>query len=247
MSEEGRAAKDRSRAARIDPAHEHGKFALGCLTDPRRAVDARFRSRSVDGVEIHGATTQTTVSNLEDVSAQPRRGDCRDRLCVVPTVTFERLFAFLVVGHGRRRLLWFDVTRHPTAEWLARQMTEAFPWASTPAYLIRDNDRAYGQAFTTRVTAMGIRDRPISPGAPWQNGITERLIGTLRRECLDHVVIFGEAHLRRVLSLYAVYYNQTRTHLALHKDCPLKRPVQRFGSVTTIPILAGLHHQYFRI
>ena len=168
-------------------------------------------------------------------------------MCVVPTVTFERLFAFLVVGHGRRRLLWFDVTRHPTAEWLARQMTEAFPWASTPAYLIRDNDRAYGQAFITRVAAMGIRDRPISPGAPWQNGITERLIGTLRRECLDHVVIFGEAHLRRVLSLYAVYYNQTRTHLALHKDCPLKRPVQRFGSVTTIPILAGLHHQYFRI
>jgi transposase InsO family protein len=168
-------------------------------------------------------------------------------MCVVPTVTFERLFAFLVVGHGRRRLLWFDVTRHPTAEWLARQMTEAFPWASTPVYLIRDNDRAYGQAFTTRVTAMGIRDRPISPGAPWQNGITERLIGTLRRECLDHVVIFGEAHLRRVLSLYAVYYNQTRTHLALHKDCPLKRPVQRFGSVSTIPILAGLHHQYFRI
>jgi len=168
-------------------------------------------------------------------------------MCVVPTVTFEPLFAFLVVGHGRRRLLWFDVTRHPTAEWLARQMTEAFPWASTPAYLIRDNDRAYGQVFTTRVTAMGIRDRPISPRAPWQNGITERLIGTLRRECLDHVVIFGEAHLRRVLSLYAVYYNQTRTHLALHKDCPLKRPVQRFGSVTTIPILAGLHHQYLRI
>ena len=121
-------------------------------------------------------------------------------MCVVPTVTFERLFAFLVVGHGRRRLLWFDVTRHPTAEWLARQMTEAFPWASTPAYLIRDNDRAYGQVFTTHVTAMGIRDRPISPGAPWQNGIAKSLIGTLRRECLDHVVIFGEAHLRRVLS-----------------------------------------------
>ena len=91
-------------------------------------------------------------------------------------------------------------TRHPTAEWLAREMTEAFPWASTPAYLIRDNDRAYGRVFTTRVTAMGIRDRPISPGAPWQNGIAKSLIGTLRRECLDHVVIFGEAHLRRVLS-----------------------------------------------
>jgi hypothetical protein len=94
---------------------------------------------------------------------------------------------------------------------------------------------------------MGFRDRPISPGSPWQNGIAERLIGTLRREGLDHMVIFGEAHLRRILSAHAVYYNQTRTHLALHKDCPLGRPVQRFGRVTTVPDLAGLHHQYLRI
>ena len=111
-------------------------------------------------------------------------------LCIVPTVTFDRLFAFLVVGHGRRQLLWFEVTRHPTAEWLARQITEAFPWASAPAYLVRDNDRAYGHVFTARVRAMGIRDRPISPGSPWQNGIAERLIGTLRRECLDQMRYF---------------------------------------------------------
>jgi transposase InsO family protein len=115
-------------------------------------------------------------------------------MCIVPTLRFERLFAFLVLSHGRRRLLWFEVTRHPTAAWLARQITEAFPWASAPAYLVRDNDRAYGQVFTSRVTAMGIRDRPISPGSLWQNGIAERLIGTLRRECLDHMVIFGDAH-----------------------------------------------------
>jgi hypothetical protein len=95
-------------------------------------------------------------------------------MCVVPTLTFERLFAFLVLGHGRRRLLWFEVTRHPTAEWLARQITEAFPWTSAPAYLVRDNDRVYGQVFTSRVRAMGIRDRPISPGSPWQNGCAER-------------------------------------------------------------------------
>ena len=168
-------------------------------------------------------------------------------MCVVPTLSFERLFAFLVLGHGRRQLLWFEITRHPTALWLARQITEAFPWASAPAYLVRDNDRAYGQIFTSRVIAMGIRDRPISPGSPWQNGIAERLIGTLRRECLDHMVIFGEEHLRRILSVYAVYYNQTRTHLALNKDCPLERPIQRFGSVVAIPVLAGLHHQYARI
>jgi transposase InsO family protein len=126
-------------------------------------------------------------------------------LCVVPTLTFERLFAFLVLGHGRRQLLWFEVTRHPTAQWLARQITEAFPWTSAPDYLVRDNDRAYGHVFTSRVRAMGIRDRPISPGSPWQNAYVERLIGTVRRECLDRMLVFGEAHLRQILSAYAAY------------------------------------------
>src|ERR1035441_627179 len=168
-------------------------------------------------------------------------------MCVVPTLTFDLLFAFLVLPHGRRQLLWFEVTRHPTAEWLARQITEAFPWTLAPAYLVRDNDRAYGQAFQRRVRATGIRDRPISPQSPWQNGIAERLIGTLRRECLDQVVIFGETHLRRILSAYAAYYNQARTHLALEKDASLHRAVQRSGAIVAIPILAGLHHQYIRI
>src|ERR1700693_1955721 len=139
-------------------------------------------------------------------------------LFVVPTIAFEQLFAFLVLGHGRRQLLWFAVTRHPTAEGLARQITEAFPWTSAPVYLVRDNDRAYGHIFTSRVRVMGIRDRPISPQSPWQNGHMERLIGTVRRECLDRMLIFGEAHLRRVLASYASYYNESRTHLSLHKD-----------------------------
>ena len=117
------------------------------------------------------------------------------------------------------------MTRHPTAEWLARQITEAFPWTSAPAYLVRDNDRACGHVFTSRVRAMGIRDRPISPGLPWQNGCAERLIGTLRRECLDQVVIFSEMHPRRILSAYAAYYNEARTHLALQKDTPLDRSI----------------------
>jgi transposase InsO family protein len=168
-------------------------------------------------------------------------------MCVVPTLTFERLFAFLVLGHGRRQLLWFEVARHPTAEWLARQITEAFPWTSALAYLVRDNDRAYGHVFTSRVGAMGIRDRPISPGSPWQNGCAERLIGTLRRECLDQILVFGEAHLRRVLSAYAAYYNQARTHLALGKDAPKHRAIQHSGDIASILILAGLHHQYVRI
>ena len=168
-------------------------------------------------------------------------------MCVVRTVSFELLFAFIVIGHGRRQLLWFEVTRHPTAAWLARQITEAFPWTSAPTYLVRDNDRAYGHVFTSRVKAMGIRDRPISPGSPWQNGIAERLIGTLRRECLDQMLIFGEAHLRQTLSTYATYYNQARTHLTLKKDAPLHRAAQRSGAIVGIPILAGLHHHYVRI
>jgi len=121
-------------------------------------------------------------------------------LCLVPTVTFECLFAFLVVSHGRRQLLWFAVTKHATAEWLAQQIVEAFPWDTAPHYLIRDNDGVYGQAFTNRVRRMGIRDRPIAARSPWQNPYVERLIGTLRRECLDHVFVFGEWHLRRVLT-----------------------------------------------
>ena len=158
-------------------------------------------------------------------------------MCVVPTVTFERLFAFLVLSHGRRQLLWFEVTRHPTAEWLARQITEAFPWVSAPTFLVRDNDGAYGQIFMNRLRVLGIRDRPISPSSPWQNGYVERLIGTLRRECLDHVLIVGVRHLLQ----------EARTHLALQKDAPLHRSVQRCGQIIAIPILSGLHHQYVRM
>jgi len=146
------------------------------------------------------------------------------------------------VGHGRRQLLWFAVTRNPSAEWLAQQMAEAFPWNTAPTYLVRDNDRAYGQAFQRRIRAMGIRDRPISPRSPWQNPYAERLIGTLRRECLDHVLIVGEWHLRRMLASYSSYYNESRTHLALEKDAPLRRAIQRCGAIITTPILSGLHH-----
>ena len=166
-------------------------------------------------------------------------------MCVVPTLTFERLFAFLVLGHGRRRLLWFEVTRHPTAEWLARQITEAFPWTSAPAYLVRDNDRVYGQVFTSRVRAMGIRDRPISPGSPWQNGCAERLIGTLRRECLDRVVIFSERtcgeFFRPMRPITTKRARTWRYRKIRH------RAVQGSGAIVAIPILAGLHHQYVRM
>jgi transposase InsO family protein len=127
-------------------------------------------------------------------------------LFVVPTAFFGMLYGFVILSHDRRRLLGINVTAHPTAEWLAHQLTEAFPWNEAPRYLIRDRDAVYGHAFLKRVRAMGIRDRPIAARHPWQNGYAERVIGSIRRECLDHTIVFGEAHLRRILNGYASYY-----------------------------------------
>lgn len=166
---------------------------------------------------------------------------------VVPTLTFERLFAFVILGVGRRHILWIGIATNPTAEWLARQITEAFPWDTSPRYLIRDNDGAYGEFFRRRLRSMGIRDRPISPRSPWQNGYVERVIGSIRRECLDHTLIWNAAHLRQTLNGYAHYYNATRTHLGLRKDAPDHRPVERHGTIAARDILGGLHHQYCRI
>jgi transposase InsO family protein len=147
----------------------------------------------------------------------------------------------------RRELVWINVTAHPTAEWVARQIAEAFPWNEAPRYMIRDRDRIYGAVVTRRLRAMGIRDKPIAPASPWQNGFAERLIGSIRRECLDHVIVLGEAHLRRILNSYARYYNGVKTHRSLNKDAPVSRPVQRTGSIKSFPILGGLHHRYARV
>ncbi len=167
-------------------------------------------------------------------------------LFAVPTVDLRMLFALVVVAIDRRLMVMINVTTHPTADWIARQITEAFPWDRAPQYLIRDRDGAYGHTFKRRLHAMGIRDRPTAPRSPWQNCYAERLIGLIRRECLNHVVVFGEAHLRRVLKKYTEYYNATRTHLSLAKDSPISRPIQRLGRVTKRPLLGGLHHQYLR-
>ena len=166
-------------------------------------------------------------------------------LFVVPTVSFRILYGLM--GHGRRQILWLGVTPHPTAEWIANQLTEACGWEPAPGYLIRDRDACYGHVFTRRLRCLGIRDRPISPRSPWQNGYAERLIGSIRQECLDHVVVFGERHLRHVLSCYMEYYNAARTHLSLGKDAPIGRLVQSVGRIKCRPVLGGLHHQYARI
>jgi transposase InsO family protein len=168
-------------------------------------------------------------------------------LFVVPTISFKLLYGLVVMSHERRKILHLSTTAHPSAEWIARQLTEAVGWDRAPHYIIRDRDGVYGEVFKRRLRAMGIRDRPTAPQSPWQNGCCERLIGSIRRECLDHVVILGERHLRHVLRSYAHYYNGTRTHLSLSKDSPVCRAVQTIGSIQPIPLLGGLHHQYVRI
>ena len=167
-------------------------------------------------------------------------------LFVVPTIGFVQLYALVIVRLARRELVWIEVTRHPTAEWIAQQVTEAFPWNEAPRYLVRDQDGIYGAIVRRRLHAMGIRDRPIAPGSPWQNGYAERLIGTIRRECVDHLIAFSEAHLRRILREYAAYYNVARTHRALDLDAPVHRAIQSTGTITSRPVLGGLHHQYCR-
>jgi transposase InsO family protein len=168
-------------------------------------------------------------------------------LFVVRTISFKLLYGLVILHHARRRLVSIGVTSNPTAEWIAGQVTDAFPWDEAPRHLIRDRDGAFGPAYTRRVRAMEIRDHPTAPRSPWQNGHVERLIGSIRRESLDHLVVFGEAHLRDVLKAYASYYNQVRTHLSLEKDAPDFRRSQKIGCIASIPILGGLHHQYVRL
>ena len=168
---------------------------------------------------------------------------------VVPTVTFGILYVLVVLSHERRRVVHFGVTANPSAEWTARQITEAFPWDHAPRFLIRDNHRSYGRIFHKRLAAMAIQDVPIAPRSPWQNGYVERLIGSIRRECLDHVIVLNDRHLRRILSSYFAYYNQTRTHLALDKDAPIPRRhcSSDRGHIVAFPEVGGLHHRYERL
>ncbi len=168
-------------------------------------------------------------------------------LLTVPTIGFKILYCLLILDHRRRRIIHFAVTFNPTSVWLAGQITEAFPWDEAPQYLIRDNDRAFGHVFQKRLRSMGIRDRSTSPCSPWQNGHVERVIGSIRRECIDHVVVFNAVHLRRIMRSYVDYYNYSRTHLSLSKDAPKSRPIQKVGTIDRIPKVGGLHHHYCRI
>jgi transposase InsO family protein len=166
----------------------------------------------------------------------------------VPTATFRVLFVFLVMSNDRRRIIHFNVTESPTAAWTGQQIVNAFPWDIAPQYLLRDRDGKFGNTFNRRVESMDIEQVLIAARSPWQNPYVERVIGSIRRECLDHTIIFSEKHLRRLLKEYFQYYHESRTHLGLEKDCPNTRSVQtpESGPISSEPMVGGLHHRYFR-
>jgi hypothetical protein len=167
---------------------------------------------------------------------------------MVPTAGLRVLFVLVVLAHDRRRVVHFNVTEHPTAAWTAQQIVEAFPDDSAPAYLLRDRDSVYGERFRQRMKGMRIGEVVTASHSPWQNPFAERLIGSVRRECLEHVVVLGERHLRRILTTYFAYYHRARTHLALDKDAPDGRPIEppELGPIIAIPEVGGLHHRYVR-
>jgi len=166
----------------------------------------------------------------------------------VPTVTFRTLYVFLILSLDRRRIVHFNVTSNPTADWTSLQLIQAFPFDTAPRYLIRDRDGVYGPKVIDTLDILDIEQIVTAPRSPWQNGYCERVIGTIRRECLDHVIVMGEKHLRRVLKEYLAYYHESRTHLGLDKDAPEPRPVQppHEGPFISEPVLGGLHHRYYR-
>jgi putative transposase len=167
---------------------------------------------------------------------------------VIPTATFRILFVLVVLAHDRRRVVHFNVTEHPTARWTGEQMIQAFPDWAEPKYLLRDRDSIYGEELRERIQAIGIEEITTAPRSPWQNPFCERLIGSVRRDCLNHVIILGESHLRKILARYFDYYHKYRTHLSLDKDAPERRPVQdaELGEVIEIPEVGSLHHHYER-
>jgi putative transposase len=212
---------------------------------------------------IHGelrmlgiAVSERTVSRLLARAPRPRSQTWKTFLInhltsaasmdffSVPTLTGRILFVLVILSHHRRSIVHLNVTDHPTASWAAQQLIDAFPDDTAPRWLHRDRDSVYSAVFRRRVASMGIAEAVCAPASPWQNPFVERVIGSIRRECLDHMIIINEIHLRRVLAAYLAYYHRTRTHLGLEKDTPDHRSPTPTGAIVAIPEVGGLHHRY---
>jgi len=206
------------------------------------------------GIEISERTVSRILRKLPQPPSQTWKTFLRNHIgqmvsidfFTVPTVTMRVLFVFLVLEHRRRQVLHFNVTEHPTADWTSQQIVEAFADRDAPRYLIRDRDSIYGSEVRLRIASLGIEE-VLAPRSPWQNPYVERLIGSIRRDCLNHFVILNARHLKRILASYFVYYHGSRTHLGLDKQCPIPRQVSSIGRIITIPQLGGLHHRYERV
>ena len=209
------------------------------------------------GIEVSQATVAKYMVRRRGAPSSTWRSFLRNHaqgiaaidMFVVASASFQLLYVMIILAHEGRNIVRTAVTEHPTVAWLSRQVTEAFPWDTAPRYLLRDRDASYGSDFRSRVEAMGITEVITAPRSPWQNAYVERVIGSIRRECLDHLMNFNERHLRRILSSYVDYYQRTRTHLSLYKDCPDPRPIQppRMGRAIALPQVGGLHHRYERL
>jgi putative transposase len=207
------------------------------------------------GIDVCQATVAKYMGRRRQPPSQTWRTFSRNHISqivatdffVVPTATYRLLFVLVLLAHDRRRIRHVAVTAHPTAAWAAQQLREAFPWNQAPRYLLNDRDHAFDRLAVT-ADAMGIEEVLTAPRAPWQNAFVERFIGSARRECFDHVIVFNEAGLRRLMTLYCSYHERSRTHLSLDKDTPIPRPVMPpgAGAVVAIPEVGGLHHRYER-
>jgi transposase InsO family protein len=209
------------------------------------------------GIPVAKSTVEKYRGRPRRPSSPPWRAFLRNHITeivaldffTVPTVGFKVLFVLIVLAHERRKVVHFNVTAHPTAQWTTQQLVEAFPWETAPKDLLRDRDAVYGNGFQRRINSLGTDQVLTAPRSPWQNGYAERLIGSIRRECLDHVIVFNEGHLRRLLTSYFQYYHRWCTHLSLAMDCPESRQVlpPDLGRVAGFPDVGGLHHHYERL
>jgi putative transposase len=207
------------------------------------------------GIEVSERTVSRILRTIERPPSQTWKTFLKNHIgeivaadfFTVPTVRMRVLFVFLVLGHGRRKVLHFAVTEHPTAEWAGQQVVEAFANRDALRYLVRDRDASYGDEFRNRIRSLGMKEVITAARSPWQNAFVERVIGSIRRECLDHAVVLNHRHLTRLLRKYFDYYHRCRTHLSLDKDAPEPRAVVNQGTIIAIPQVGGLHHRYERV